>query len=116
MKLESLPPTSIAAYFHSLRCYYQIQYWRENYLELEEWSWQRTSRGLESIMYSGQFRANAKKMWKGSVICVRKFVFQCIKRDEDDVGLECDSVHASGIDLFVEDSHADESRPSTSLE
>lgn len=54
VKLESLPPTSDAAFFHSLRCFYQVQYWLENYLEPEEWGWRRTPRGLEPITMSLQ--------------------------------------------------------------
>ena len=51
VKLESLPPTSHAAYFHSLRVYYQVQYWAVDFLEPEEkWGLKRSSRGLEPIV------------------------------------------------------------------
>ena len=50
VKFESLPPTSHAAYFHSLRVYCQVQYWADNFLEPEEWGWKRSSRGLEPIV------------------------------------------------------------------
>ena len=34
---ETLPPTSDAAYFHSLRVYHQVQSWKGNNLPAEEW-------------------------------------------------------------------------------
>lgn len=38
-KLESLPPTSRAAYFHSLRTYLQVQQWIGNTPDATKWGW-----------------------------------------------------------------------------
>ena len=38
-KLESLAPTSRAAYFHSLRTYLQVQQWIGNTLDATKWGW-----------------------------------------------------------------------------
>lgn len=40
INLATLPPTSTAAYLHSLRTYYQVQFWLGNYnLNPEDWGW-----------------------------------------------------------------------------
>ena len=39
-KLESLPPTSTAAKFHSFRAYQTIQQWLGNELPPDLWGWQ----------------------------------------------------------------------------
>lgn len=36
---QKLPPTSAAAKFHSLRVYHQVQEWKGNSLNPEEWGW-----------------------------------------------------------------------------
>jgi len=39
-KLESLPPTSAAAKFHSYRAYLAVQQWQGNEMQPTEWGWQ----------------------------------------------------------------------------
>ena len=40
---ESLPPTSAAARFHSLRVYHQVQQWKGTNLQPQEWGWELRS-------------------------------------------------------------------------
>lgn len=46
---ESLPPTSAAAKFHSLKVYHQVQKWRDVELPAEDWGWQLTEMKLQAV-------------------------------------------------------------------
>ncbi|KAJ8391936.1 hypothetical protein AAFF_G00084070 [Aldrovandia affinis] len=45
---QSLPPTSAAAKYHSLRVHYQVQQWKGTVDELlpQEWGWKESDGGL----------------------------------------------------------------------
>ena len=45
VEARSLPPTSAAAKFHSLRVYYQVQEWKGHASDMdpEEWGWKNSS-------------------------------------------------------------------------
>ena len=47
---RSLPPTSAAARYHSLRVYHQVQQWQCNDLDPEEWGWMIQNDVLVPIM------------------------------------------------------------------
>lgn len=47
MKLETLPPTSSAADYHSFRVYHQVQFWLGNEKNPIEWGWHMTTTGLQ---------------------------------------------------------------------
>ncbi|KAJ8417704.1 hypothetical protein AAFF_G00225470 [Aldrovandia affinis] len=48
---QSLPPTSAAAKYHSLRVYYQVQQWKGTVDELlpQEWGWKESDGGLVPV-------------------------------------------------------------------
>ena len=46
LKLKSLPPTSDAAQFHSLRAYFQVQTWLGVTMDPSEYGWEQTPEGL----------------------------------------------------------------------
>ena len=48
-KLESLPPTSAAAKFHSYRAYLAVQQWIGNHLGPTDWGWQYRDGMLDKI-------------------------------------------------------------------
>ena len=45
-KLESLPPTSAAAKFHSYRAYHTVQQWIGNNMDPTQWGWKISSSGV----------------------------------------------------------------------
>lgn len=49
VQVQSLPPTSDAARFHSLRVYHQCQSWLENEMDPKEWGWRVTQGRLVPI-------------------------------------------------------------------
>ena len=49
-KLESLPPTSTAAKFHSFRAYHTIQQWLGNELPPDLWGWQNRDATLVTVV------------------------------------------------------------------
>ena len=44
---NSLPPTSAAAKFHSLRVYAQVVQWRGQDINIEEWGWTRADGSVD---------------------------------------------------------------------
>lgn len=44
--LACLPPTDAAARQHSLRVYFQVQVWKNNVLNPQQWGWKTTKHGL----------------------------------------------------------------------
>ena len=50
MQSASLPPTSASAKFHSMRVYYQVQYWIGNTLDPLCWGWEEKNRVYLPVM------------------------------------------------------------------
>lgn len=48
--LSTLPPTTDAAKQHSLRTYHQVQMWLGQYLDADEWGWEKQARGWMPCM------------------------------------------------------------------
>jgi len=44
-----LSPTSTGAQYHSLRVFYQVQFWKGNSLNAEEWGWKICNRSMVPI-------------------------------------------------------------------
>ena len=53
---QTLPPTTAAAKFHSLRVYYQLQQWKGagNELVPEEWGWRESEGSLVPVGMEGE--------------------------------------------------------------
>ncbi len=50
VKPQTLPPTSFAASYHSLRVYHQVQEWKGNKLPPEDWGWRLCNSHYVPIM------------------------------------------------------------------
>ena len=105
IKPESLPPTSRATYFHSLRVYIQIWIWRHlepNVIEPKEWGWKLKNDKLEPIMIDMDaapneilniIRCKCKPLLKGqcsnNVCSCRKHGLTCVTACQECKGCDC---------------------------
>ena len=63
---QTLPPTSAATQYHSLRVYFQIQAWRETvgHLKPEEWGWKLTDGQLLPVQTSPRCTEKLTKIFR----------------------------------------------------
>ena len=96
---ESLPPTSAATSFHSMRVYYQVQVWQgRDDLNPEDWGWV-AKKGKLFPLYTSQppappsllklFRCNCKKECRNSRCTWYKNGLKCSGRCGECRGVSC---------------------------
>lgn len=83
--LACLPPTEAAARQHSLRVYFQIQVWKNNFLNPEQWGWKTTKHGLLPIT-TDQPAAPQELLNKISCTCTKGCHKNCCCRK---AGMKC---------------------------
>ena len=100
VEARSLPPTSAAAKFHSLRVYYQVQEWRGHASDMdpEQWGWKNSSGQLLPIKTDMPpapmellrlFRCNCKTGCDTSRCTCRNHGLECSLACGECKGLQC---------------------------
>ena len=102
---QSIPPTSAACYYHSLRVYCQIQEWKGNEINQSEWGWklqsgryiaQRTSLSAAPAALLEIVKCNCKMGCKTGRCTCKRHGLECSPVCGECKGISCEN---SQVDL-----------------